>query len=278
MKNRVIAFLSILFVASTFLLSCSDDDNEVQVPTSQVTTSKQFKDIEAANTQINDLVKNVFNTESGVANNGNSNQKLADCITVTSEIVDDNKIIVIDFEDSCELPNGEVISGSIKMSFSVTMDTENNIEISYELENLNYKDITVSGSATILFSFQNDTGNIKFTTNSNFSFAWDDGITATSQTSSEIESFSNNDTGTPINFEFYTLTTGNSLTEFSNSDQYVVEITTPLRNESGCQYIVSGVLVTAENSAVVTLNYGDGECDNIATQTDADGNETTIEL
>lgn len=279
MKKRIFAYTGLLFITCSLLLSCSNDDDETQIPTTAVTTSKQYKDITSANKEINSVVENVFNTESNIRNKSFSKVKTPECATITSEITDQTKTVTIDFGENCELPNGEVISGSIRMSFSLKLDTESKIEISYSLDKIVYKDITVSGTATTIFSFQSDTGNTKFTTNSDFTFAWTDEVTATSKTNFATESFpGNSNPDTPPNLIFYSLTTGNSLTQFSNGDRFAVEITTPLRDESSCQYTVSGVIATTENSAVITLNYGDGECDNIATQTDADGNETTIEL
>lgn len=279
MKNRVIAYIGLLFITSTFLPSCNNDDDKTSTPTSAVTTSKQYDNVASANKEINAIIENVFNTESITRANRNTNSKLTDCITITSEITDQTKTVIIDFGEKCELPNGDIISGGIGMSFSLQLDTESKIEITYTLEKIVYNDITISGNATTIFSFQNDTGNTKFTTNSNFLFTWADQLTATSETNYVTESFTeNNNPDSPTNLSFYTLTTGSALTEFSNGDRYAVEITTPLRNESSCAYTVSGVLVTTENSNIITLNYGDGECDNIATQTDGDGNETTIEL
>ncbi|WP_062059901.1 hypothetical protein [Aquimarina longa] len=279
MKNRVIIFLGSLFIASSFLSSCSSDDNKSQVPTTSVVTSKQYTDIESANKNINTIVEDVFTAESRTRKSSDTNHQLPDCVKITSEITDQNKTVTIDFGDKCKLSNGEVISGSIRMSFDIKVDTESEIKISYDLDKVVYKDITVSGTATKIFSFKNDTGNTKFTTNSNFSFAWEDKLTATSKTNFITESFlEKNTTDTPEEIKYYKLTTGNSETKFSNGDQYSTEITTPLRNETNCLYIVSGVIVTKKNKDTITLNYGDGKCDAIATQTDADGKETTIEL
>ncbi len=277
MKKSVITFLSLLFVSSTLFLSCQDDDNEDTTPTEQVTTVKQYKDVEASNTNINTIVEDVFNAESGLIGNRNFESKMPDCVTVSSESTDTIRTIIIDFGDSCGT-NGEIISGIIRMSFSTLLDADNKIEISYSLENFKYKDISVNGSATTVFSFQRETGNNTFTTNSNFTFIWDDGLSATSETDFVNETFFEMNPDTPGDFDYYSLTSGNSNTTFSNGDKYAVEITTPLRNERSCGYTVSGVIVTTENSDTTTLDYGNGECDNIATQTDKDGNETTIEL
>ncbi|MEW7292552.1 hypothetical protein [Aquimarina sp. 2304DJ70-9] len=278
MKNRFIAFLSLFFVVSTFLIGCKDDDNDVQIPTSEVTTAKEYKDVEAANTEINFTVETVFGTESGLIPTTRSvENKMIDCATITSEVVEGTRTILIDFGEGCEV-NGETISGSIRMSFAITLDTENKVEINYILENFVYKDIAIAGNANTTYTFRSEAGNTAFSTSSNFSFAWADGLTATSESNFVKETFLDSNPDNPQDSEYYKLTSGSSLTQFNNGDRYGVEITTPLRNERGCAYTVSGVIVTTQNSEVITLDYGDGTCDNIATQTDGEGNETTIEL
>ncbi|GAA4277679.1 hypothetical protein [Aquimarina mytili] len=278
MKNKFKAFLSLFFVVSTCLIGCKNDDNEVQIPTSEVTTAKQYKDLETANTEINSMVEDVFSTESGlIPVTRNSANKMIDCATITSESTDGTRTILINFEDGCEI-NGESISGSIRMSFAIVLDTENKVVINYVLENLVYKGIAIAGTANTTFTFRSETGNTAFSTSTNFSFAWEDGLTATSESNFVKETFFDRNPDNPQDSEYYKLTSGSSSTRFSNGDQYGVEITTPLRNERGCAYTVSGVIVTTQNSEVITLDYGDGTCDNTATQTDGEGNETTIEL
>ncbi|WP_109299292.1 hypothetical protein [Aquimarina sp. AU474] len=278
MKKHLISILTLLFISATIFTSCQDDDNETPIPTSQVTTAKQYKDIEGANSRIQNMVQDVFNIESGFINNRVLNNKLADCVTTTSEVTENTRTITIDFGDGCDVGDGEVITGVIRLSFNLELDTENKVTITYSVENFTYKDISVNGNATTVFSFNAETRNRKFITTSNFTFTWGDGLSAISETSFENETFFEANPDSPTDFEYYTLTSGTSTTTFGNGDIYSVEITTPLRNEKDCNYIVSGVIVTSENSDTSTLDYGNGECDNIATLTDKDGNETTIEL
>ncbi|AXT63181.1 hypothetical protein D1816_23480 [Aquimarina sp. AD10] len=276
MKNRVIAFLSIVLVSSTFLISCQEDDND-QNPTGPVTTSQQFKDIEAATNEINSMVESTFGSQSGLLPTARNNNKINDCATISNEVIEDIRTVVIDFGDGCEV-NGETISGIIRMSFDVKLNADNKVEISYGLENFKYKDITVSGTATTTFTFRTESTNTTFSTSSDFSFTWDEGLTATNKSNFNNEIVIESSTDAPEGSQYYTLTSGSSTTEFSNGDIYTVEINTPLRKEIGCNYIVSGVVTTTQNDDTTTLNYGDGECDNKATQTDKDGNETVIEL
>ena len=55
-------------------------------------------------------------------------------------------------------------------------------------------------------------------------------------------------------------------------------ITTNLRREYACRYIVSGVLEISRDGIKATLDFGDGTCDNKATVTDANGKTKEISL
>jgi len=280
MKKRIFAFLSIVLLSTFFFVGCQNDDNQSQTPTNPVATEKQFKDIEAVNEEIKSFTENTFAAESGFIPAPKRLNKMNDCVTISSEVTDQVRTVIIDFGNGCEI-NGANISGTIQMSFAIELDIENRVQITYTLENFVYKDITVTGTATSTFVFNRNEENSSFSSGSetitDFSFTWTDGLNATNKSNLTNETLFtiNPDTST---FEFYTLNDGNSSTEFSNGDRYTVEITTPLRNEGGCDYTVSGVIVTSQNSDMITLDFGDGQCDNMATQTDADGNQTTIEL
>lgn len=280
MRNKIVVIASVLLFTGLFFVSCNNDDDSEQIPTNAVTTLKQYSDIETANTEINSLAQNIFSTESGMTNRSSKNQ-IADCVTISSETNDQITSIIIDFGDGCELDDGELVSGRIEMSFNAETSTTNAITITYKLIDFTFDNIKVTGESTIAFTIGNETQNMKFETNSNFAFSWtDQDLSATSQTNLVREVFTENTDAadSPITSSTYSLTTGNSRTKFSNNDLYTSEITTPLRDEVGCAYTVSGVIKTSQNSDSITLDYGNGECDNVATQTDSDGNEITIEL
>jgi len=72
--------------------------------------------------------------------------------------------------------------------------------------------------------------------------------------------------------------TGSVVAKITNGETYKKEITTPLIRKGGCWYIVKGVIkLTIGSKLVSTLDYGTGDCDDIATLTK--GTETVeIEL
>ena len=66
--------------------------------------------------------------------------------------------------------------------------------------------------------------------------------------------------------------------EKKKSSRYKRNIIKPLVKIDGCDYIVEGKIEYIKDGAVVaTVDFGDGECDNIATKT-VDGVDKEIEL
>ncbi len=289
MKNRAITVISFLCISCILLVSCtSDTDNDTNnnTPTDDAITSKQYEQIESASREIHTVIERFFNTESGIFGISGLQNKNINCPKLTTENDGTNMTITIDYGDGCETPDGNRTSGKIILVFNVEPSGDNNdtTEISYTVENIVYDDITINGNARRSFTYNIETGNAKYDATSSFKFEWGDGVTATSESNRIKEIFREENQGIVeedpygYGFDFYAITTGNSSTSFNNEDTYSSEITTPLRYESICGYTVKGVISTIQNSKMVTLDYGDGTCDNEAVQTDSDGNETTIEL
>ena len=62
--------------------------------------------------------------------------------------------------------------------------------------------------------------------------------------------------------------TGSSSGTDRNGEPFTVQITSPLRSNADCDWIVSGTeVVTHGNNSPRTLDYGNGDCDNIVTVT-----------
>ena len=61
-------------------------------------------------------------------------------------------------------------------------------------------------------------------------------------------------------------------------ENFTVQITDPLIYKADCPWIVKGMLTMSINSKQVTLNYGDGACNNAATVTLPDGSVREINI
>ncbi|MEW7279470.1 hypothetical protein ABW636_12825 [Aquimarina sp. 2201CG1-2-11] len=289
MKNRAITFISFLCIPCILTVSCTSDTDNVtnnDTPIEEVTTSKQYDQVESASREIYTVIERFFNTESGIFGIAGLQNKNSNCPKLTTENDGRSMTISIDYGDGCETPDGNRTAGKIILAFNIEPDGDNKdtTEISYTVENILYDNVSINGSARRSFTYNSEIGNAKYIATSEFEFDWGDGVTATSKSNRVKEIFREENQGIVeedpygYGFDFYALTTGSSSTSFNNEDTYSSEITTPLRYESFCGYTVKGVMSTFINKKIVTLDYGDGTCDNKAIQTDSDGNETTIEL
>ncbi|MBG6130883.1 hypothetical protein IWQ47_002353 [Aquimarina sp. EL_43] len=266
MKNRIIAFASIL-VATAFLFSCSSDDDNAN-ETNLVTTSAKYKDVRSANREINAAVQGTMNDPSNASRSLKNSSN--DCVTLTSELTETGGTATITFGENCTSPDGKAISGTILLSYKMKEASgELAFDITYTLENFSFNGITVSGSSIATYNILDK----KFVTDSDYKFIWDDGLSVVSKNTTSVEIVINEESA-----ESYTLINMDTKAEFSSGELYTSKTTTPMRVENDCKYVVSGILVTSENASTITLNYGDGTCDNVATQTDSEGNVTTIDL
>ena len=69
-----------------------------------------------------------------------------------------------------------------------------------------------------------------------------------------------------------------SLTATSGSDSYKKEIVEPLVRLGTCRFIVKGIVKVTINDMVSSLDYGDGECDEVATMTNPGGTSVEVDL
>ncbi len=286
MKRNKKYFLSLLFATSLLVVSCEDDDGSVtdgtesnDVPGVAVVTASEFETVQEAIETITSVSENTFITDTGTAKQAGTAAANKSCAEVTFEESEGVMTVTIDYGTGCEIDDENTVSGRIILTYNTQITEGEDVAIETTVDSFMYNDITVSGSAITTYNTDSNDGidNFTFSTESDYSFEWPDGLTATSTDESSTETIFEVDQE-ENDFQFYWLTTGEGGTTFSNGDVYSYEITMPLRSNFNCRYIVSGVITVTENSDMVTTDYGDGACDSIATETDQDGNETTIDL
>ena len=100
--------------------------------------------------------------------------------------------------------------------------------------------------------------------------------TVTNRTNTEILTWvAGFDTPAKEDDEFYQAGTGSA--SIGDSITYKSVITTPLLIKRSCRSIVSGVIEITRGASLTVINYGTGECDNLATVT-KDGVSEEIDM
>lgn len=280
LKNKLFALASIATLV--FFVSCND---EKVSPTENFNdlidesyTSQVFDEIEDIGDEAVDYLDNISTTKSAQMEAWKYN-RLSPCATITKVFVENQVSITIDFGDeNCLCNDGRERRGKILINHYGTY-WNGPVEIDYAFDNYFVDDNQLIGTKNVLRTI-NDEGNrySEIIVEGAIILA-DDAGTITWNAERNREVIEGSDTRTKIDDKI-------EVTGFSNGtlvDGTVItcEITTPLIRicEPGCfRYFVSGVrTIVKGEEPEITIDYGDGTCDNLADIT-KDGVTTTVEI
>jgi len=193
------------------------------------------------------------------------------CATITHTNLLDSifpDTITVDFGTGCTDDRGVTRSGKIISTITGRYRNAGTV-ITHTLENYYRNGFHITGTKTVTNNGLNNSGNIYFTvTISNASITTDEGTI--SWTSDRVREWIAGSTTTGILgwLDDVYLITGTASGTNAHGKTFSVAITSPLRVELSCRYIVSGTFeVTPENGDTRTVDFGDGSCDNKATLT-----------
>ena len=195
-----------------------------------------------------------------------------ECTDIAIEVADGTITTTITFNGECEDFDGNIITGTIKKIRSITDTTKERTLI---VEDLTINGYVINGTKTYVYTTSNDNGNPELTSSIDITVETDEG-TFTKVGTRTIEITAGADTDSCLDDE--KTITGSSTITLASGATFTVEITTPLVQPAGCRYIASGVKKYTSANGTVTVDYGDGTCDNVATKTAADGTVTEIQI
>ncbi|TXN36849.1 hypothetical protein FVB32_00765 [Flagellimonas hymeniacidonis] len=279
--NFIRITLMLLAMLLLTVVSCSKEESaEDELSNTEVisATELQFSDeAEMISEEVTTVAEDVYAADeiSMISKADYQSDYLPDCVTITTVVTDTTREKTIDFGEGCELPNGNVLSGIIQLSYAKDMETASK-SIALTLENFTFNGVAVEGSADILRVRSNDNGNPQSTANASFNATWPEGDTASftgTRTREWIEGYGSGFWGDNV-----FLITGKRTYVGRLGNVFIKEVITPLRREMACRFIVSGVLEISRNDNTASLDFGDGSCDAKGILTKPDGTETEIFL
>lgn len=268
-----------LLLAVLMIFSCKKDESPefAEEQTFDVAELKASDESELISEEVLNIAEDVYATDEIMETSKSfySSDYLPDCVTITTVVTSTSKEKTIDFGEGCELPNGNVLSGIIYLSYLKDMDLATKT-LSLDLENFVFNGVAVEGNAAIERMRSNANGNPQAEAVASFSGEWPDGSTASftgNRTREWIEGFGTGFWGDNVflisGIGTYTGKLGNVFTK---------ETITPLRRELSCRFIVSGILEITRNDASASLDFGDGNCDAIGVLTHPDGSSEEVFL
>ncbi|NAY92433.1 hypothetical protein GTQ34_10925 [Muricauda sp. JGD-17] len=285
MKKRLkqidlIALLLFGIVLITTVSCSKDESTSDSLSNSEVISATELKfsdETEMISEEVTAIAEDVYAAEeiSLTSKNDYTPDFLPECVTITTVVTDTTREKTIDFGEGCELPNGNVLSGKILLSYALDMEAASKT-ITLTLENFTFNAVAIVGTADILRVRSNENGNPQGTSNAGFTATWPDGNIASfmgTRTREWIEGYGSGFWGDNV-----FLITGKRTYIGRLGNEYVKEVMVPLRRELACRFIVSGVLEISRNGNTASLDFGDGTCDAKGVLTYPDGTEKDIFL
>ncbi len=284
MKNLRLSFLLILSLLLT-VASCKKDEEtepEKEPIDNQTTASRDNNNAENIFGDIKRVVEEAVNDE-GQSNPGSGSKltgySFGNCalVSVNTTWADTTvwpKTVTIDFGTSnCTGNNGVNRRGKIIVVVSDRYRNPGSV-LTVTTDNYYVNDHKVDGVKTLTNNGRNAANNLTFTVQvSNGIVTYPSGSTfnwQSTRTNEWIEGesttlFTNGFAG--VCDDVY-LITGNASGTNVNDLSFTVNITSALRKEMCCRWIVSGALdIIPQGKLTRSVNYGNGTCDHIATVT-----------
>ncbi|MEQ8424675.1 MAG: hypothetical protein RIA63_08180 [Cyclobacteriaceae bacterium] len=206
-----------------------------------------------------------------------TDERLA-CAEITRTGSDGSGTIVIDFGEGCTGPRGNVRKGKIVIEFSGP-GNESGSFWSIEFVDYFFNDISIAGLRTVKNITEANGGVLVFQIDmENGLITWPDGTQATRRVHRRREHV-RNDNNILDRLIVYGTAEGNH----RNGRGFIIEILEPLVytrecREQGVFIPVEGVKLIKHGQRQITIDYGDGTCDNIVVITNKNGNSWRHEV
>jgi len=275
MKTKFLLFAALFSI--TFFIGCSTNES-VDLPSTSNTIQTDDvianSEIDASLDDVTIIAEDQFSVQQSLTarTSGPVMSMMPLCATITTVLTNDIFTKTIDFGTvGCTLPNGNVVKGKIIISFSKNFQIPTRT-ISYTLEGFYHNGKLIEGNKTITHELKGTAllaALHPVTTHSiDMKITFADGKVYSRIGTRVREMTVGFDT--MGNWEDNVLLVwGYNITTFPNGEKYTFTITTPLRIAMSCKmpFPVKGIITIVKNDAQAVLDYGNGDCDKLATVT-----------
>jgi hypothetical protein len=181
--------------------------------------------------------------------------------------------LVIDYGTGTELNNGRVLSGKITLTINKGPFVSGSSRV-VTYENFTCDGVSVTGTCSKTRTFETQK---VFSEICDLTITLEDGTIVERHEERKKIWTSGTDTEFDPSDDVIEIT-GIVQVSDSKGNEYTKKITEPLIRTGECKFIIKGIIEFSSKGVVfVTINYGNGECDNLATKT-KDGVTTEITL
>jgi hypothetical protein len=284
MKTKIF-FIGTL-AALSFFVSCNSDEKTNDGSSAAITKDEIITNskIDASIDDVTNIAEDQFSAQQNVTGKPTGVVKnfLPSCATITTVLTNNTWTRTVDFgAEGCTLGNGNTVKGKMIVSFSNDFASSTQT-ISYTFDGFYHNGKKLQGSKSIVRTVKTTdllaTAHPVFTAAIDLTITFDDGGVYTRKGTLVKEQVEGFDTWFNWDDNAY-LVTGSGTTTFPNGDTFSAEITTPLQFKASCKkaFPVKGVVSVTKNGATAVIDYGNGDCDTLATIT-KDGVTEEIDL
>lgn len=277
MKRKNVLLLMTAFLAIGLMFSGCKKDKSL-VSEDQTTPANDFALIENIFDDVNAIADEAAMGNTGLlkSTDDSSYGIMSPCATVTRDTTVFPRTITIDFgTTNCLCHDGNYRRGKIMVSHTDRYFVPGSVK-TITFDNYFENDNQVLGTKTITNNGRNEANNLSWTKVVDGTIIFATGETKHWTANSTREWIEGD--GSLIRIDDVFLLTGLSTITRISGETFTHTILTPLRKEMSCHNIVSGIVeITSPEKPTRTLDYGTGECDNLATVT-VNGETHTIIL
>lgn len=212
--------------------------------------------------------KSTASTSAYFTNPFTNRYKLGQCpdIHIVSEEGGFPKTITLDYGQATVLENGHVLSGIVEIVITGPI-RENGSSRTVTFESFSVDTIGIAGTKVKTFLSDDKKVNVV----SNLEFTLKDGTVISRDAEKDFVWVEGWDTP-GIYYDNIFSITGFANVEDSDGNIYSRVITKPLHKRGGCRFIVKGEVSLYKNNVLfATIDYGNGECNDTAIMTTAEG-------
>jgi len=275
MKTKKWSLILMSFITGLFLLSSCEKDKSAKINEADLLLAEEDALTETLYSDLMESVDNALFLVEGQLSTGGLKSMLVsnDCPTITVDKPDTTdwpKVITIDWGEGCEGFYGQTRSGMVKITITGWMRMPGSM-ITVELFDYYINGIKLEGTRTTSNDGRNEYGNLTFTSvleDGKIIVPTDDGntIELTREFTRIKEWVEGEGTMNFYDNVFYILGSASGIN--FRQEAYARTITYRLEWAASCRFIKSGtVVIVVGDKLPITLDYGDGTCDNIATIT-----------
>lgn len=210
-------------------------------------------------------------------NDNDQRSLLSTCATITHDTVSSPRLLTVDFGTSnCLCNDGRYRRGKILISYNGAYRDSASVH-TITFDNYFVNDNQVLGSKTVTNMGHNAAGHLYYTVQVNGQIIKAGGGGTITWTSTRTREWITGESTLIWSDDSY-LITGSANGTNAAGNSFSANITSPLRKDIGCRYLVSGTIaLTPSGKATRYINFGSGSCDDQATVT-INGNVYNITL